>query len=367
MGNYYKRIKNICLSNAWRFSSAYCYKNIVKWRRVKGKYKGKRCFLIANGPSLNMTPLYLLKDEYTIMFNRASLMVERLNFCPNFYMVTDSLVANNIKDEIQFYLKTCEKVFVPDITKGELLKIKDFVPFDSNVYFMYDEPMVRFSHTLPFMSVGGTVIFAAFQVLKYLGFDEVVVVGNDMNYVLHKNVDIIKEQKSKYILSQELHSQKDDDPNHFDPRYFGKGREFHQPNEGVINRIFSSLDVVAREYEKAGVKVINAGYNSMVNSFPKQDFYDALCYPQEKIDKIFDDLLKSKGLKSKEWLFEKAILIEDDFRINSDVVSVPMNKATEVVKDRILDYIPLGPYNGNVFFVKRTLIQSCDNYVQRVS
>lgn len=352
----FKRAQHFYLSNIWRFSSLYCYKNIDKWRSQKGKYAGKRCFLIANGPSLNMTPLYLLKDEYTIMFNRASLMMERLNYSPSFYMVTDSLVANNIRDEIPFYIEKCEKVFVPDITKGELLKIKDFVPYEENVYYMYEEP-VRFSHTLPYMSVGGTVIYAAFQVLLYMGFDEVIVVGNDMNYVLHKNVDIIKEQQSKYMLSQELHSNKDDDPNHFDPRYFGKGREFHQPNEGVINRIFCSLDVVAKEYEKAGVKVVNAGYNSMVKSFPRKDFFEALGYSEKKIDDLFADLVVSKGLSSIEWLIKKSVLKDFDWAESLDVVVVPMEKATEIVKKKILDYLPLGPYKGNTYFVKRSLLK----------
>lgn len=351
-----KRILNFSLSNFWRFSAFYAYKNINKWRKLKGKYSGKRCFLIANGPSLNMTPLYLLKDEYTIMFNRASLMMERLNYFPSFYMVTDSLVASNIREEIPYYIEHCEKVFTPDIAKGDLMKIKDFVPFAENVYYMYEEP-VRFSHTLPYMSVGGTVIYAAFQVLKYLGFDEVVVVGNDMNYVLHKNVELLKEQQSKYMMSQDLRSQKDDDPNHFDPRYFGKGREFHQPNEGVVNRIFSSLDMVASEYKKAGVKIVNAGYNSMVKSFPKQDFYEALGYSQEKIEILFDNLVKSKGINSKEWLIEKALFKEDEWVGDFDVVSVPMEKSTEIVKKKVLDYLPLGPYKGNTYFVKRTLLK----------
>ena len=342
--------------NIVRFTSGYSYKNISKWKSVKGKYKGKRCFLIANGPSLNMTPLYLLKDEYTIMFNRAGLMIERLNYVPSFYMISDGLVGRNIKEEIAYYVENCEHVFVPDINKGELVKFTEFVPFEENVLYMYEEPK-KFSHTLPFVNIGGTVIYSAFQVLKYLGFDEVIVVGNDMNYVVAKNVEVLTEEKNSKGVFQNIRSQKDDDPNHFDPRYFGKGKEYHQPTDVIINKIFKSLDRVEKEYKKAGVKIVNAGYNSAVKSFPKQNFYEALGYSQEKIDGLFEDLIRSKGIESKEWLFDKAIKKDDVWEQPLEVVAIPMEKATEIVKKKVLEYLPLGPYNDLVYFVNRELIK----------
>lgn len=324
---------------------------------MKGKYKGKRCFLIANGPSLNMTPLYLLKDEYTIMFNRAGLMIERLNFIPKFYMICDGLVGRNIKDEIAYYVQNCEHVFVPDINKGELVKFTEFVPFEDNVLYMYEE-LVKFSHTLPFMNVGGTVIYGAFQVLMYLGFEEVVVVGNDMNYVIHKTVDVLTEEKNKKGTYQSIRSQKDDDPNHFDPRYFGKGKEYHQPTQVILDKIFASLDRVAVEYKKAGIKIVNAGYNSKVQSFPKQDFYEALGYTQEKIDGLFDDLVKSKCQMSKDVLLENAVQKEDDWSEELEIAAVPIALATDIVKKKVLDYLPLGPYKEQLYFVNRKLIKS---------
>ena len=354
--NLLSNLLRLSYCNTVRFTSAYCYKNIAKWRRVKEKYRGKRCFLIANGPSLNMTPLYLLKDEYTIMFNRAGLIIERLNYIPSFYMISDGLVGRNIKDEIAYYVKNCKYVFVPDINKGELVKFTEFVPFKDNVLYMYEEPK-KFSHTLPFVNIGGTVIYSAFQVLKYLRLDEVVVVGNDMNYVVAKNVEVLTEEKNAKGLFQNIRSQKDDDPNHFDPRYFGKGKEYHQPTDVIVNKIFASLDRVAKEYEKAGIKIVNAGYNSAVKSFPKQDFYKALGYSQTKIDELFDDLIKSKGLESKEWLFEKAIKMDEEWDESVDVVVVPMEKATEVVKKKVLEYLPVGPYMDLVYFVNRELIK----------
>ena len=121
--------------------------------------------------------------------------------------------------------------------------------------------------------------------------------------------------------------------------------------------MFKNLDLVAEEYKKSGVKIVNAGYNSMVQSFPKLDFYEALGYSQVKIDGLFDDLVRSKGLESREWLIEKAVLSEDVWEEDLDVVVAPMEMATAIVKKKDLDYLPLGPYQDKIYFVNRKLIK----------
>lgn len=349
------RAYNLLYSNSIRLLSVYGYRNWLKWRRLKGYYAGKRIFLIANGPSLNITPLFLLKNEYTIMFNRITLMLERLNFIPNFYMIVDGLAGKTSQEDIRYFIGKNQMVITPDITKADHVRFMDFVPFKENVYYVYEEP-TKFSHHLPFVNNGNTVIYAAFQVLKYLGFSEVYVVGNDMNYVIHTTAEIMSEHAIKGRVTQNICSKQDDDPNHFDPRYFGKGKEYHQPTQEIMDSIFRGLDRVAKEYKKAGIKVINAGYNSMVKSFPKQEFYEALGYSQEKIDGLFDDLVKSKGLASKEWLLEKAVRKDDDWEEEIDAASVPLEMATTIVKKKVLDYLPLGPYCGKLYFVNRKLI-----------
>lgn len=352
-----KRVYNLLYSNSIRFFSVYGYKNWYKWKKLKGFYAGERIFLIANGPSLNFTPLYLLKDENTIMFNRITLMLERLNFIPTFYMIVDGLAGKTSQEDIRYFVGKNRMVITPDITKSDHVRFMDFVPFKENVYYVYEEP-APFSHYLPFVNNGNTVIYAAFQVLKYLGFSEVYVVGNDMNYVLHTTVEVMSEHAIKGRVTQNIRSQQDDDPNHFDPRYFGKGKEYHQPTQEIMDSIFRGLDRVAVEYQKAGIKVVNAGYNSKVKSFPKQDFYEALGYSQEKIDILFDDLVKSKGLVSKEWLLTKAVQRDDDWNEELDVVSVPMEIATVIVKKKVLDYLPLGPYRDRLYFINRKIIET---------
>lgn len=340
-----------------RLSSVDFYKNLYKWKRLKGQYKGKRVFIIANGPSLNITPLYLLKNEYTIMFNRILLMLERLNYSPSFYMIVDGLVGPTIKEDIKYFLDHCDFVFTPDITKGDFVNFKKFVPFNENVLYMYQEPF-RFSYHLPFANFGGSVIIAAFQVLKYLGFDEVIVVGNDMNYVLHTTAELLKESNKKNGTYQNIKSKADDDPNHFDPRYFGKGKEYHQPNETVINNIFESLNIVNDEFKKSGVSIINAGYNSHVNCFPKMDFYEVLGYSNEHIKNLFEDLILSKGFDNLNTFLNKVHYVKGNWEDEKEIVGVPTETACDLVKIKILNYLPVGPFNDHIYFINRKILNN---------
>lgn len=352
-----QRICNLVLSNSYRFSSIYGYKSIYEWKKIKGKYKGHRVFLIANGPSLNITPLYLLKNEYSIVFNRFKLMLERINYIPSFYMVTDGSVCVDNKEEVLWWTNNCQKTFVPDIMKGEMLWLRKALDRNEKIMWMFEEP-IGFSDCLPFVKPGATVIFEAFQVLRFLGFSEVIVVGNDMNYVIHQNATVLKEIKSKGQKTQQIQSKEDDDPNHFDPRYFGKGKVYHQPTNEVVNRIFANLDYVAEEYKKTGTNVINAGYNSKVESFPKQDFYETLGYSEDKIDNLFEELVRSKGFNSLQSFLSTAVEMSSDFDNSYMIVAVPHEMAGNLIKKKILDYLPIGPYRGKVYLINRKSIKA---------
>ena len=351
-----QRIWNLLYSNWYRFTSAYGYKQLKKWRKLKDIYKGRRVFLIANGPSLNITPLYLLKDEYTIVFNHSKLILERLNFIPSFYMVTDGDVSLDIKEDITWWADHCKCAFVPDYIKGDMIWLRETLSNNDKLYYMFEEYM-PFSNHLPFVKSGATVIFSAFQVLKYLGFSEVVVVGNDMNYVIHETTKVVKEVVTKGRKSQQVISLEDDDPNHFDPRYFGKGKTYHQPTNEVLNRIFANLDEVASEYKKSGTKIVNAGYNSKVESFPKQDFYECLGYTEEKIDTIFEELVISKGFTSLSSFLLNAKSVKEIDDLFSGISAVPVAIASDIIKKNILNYLPIGPYKGYVYLINRNLLK----------
>src|SRR5512139_27519 len=105
-----KQLKNITPSFLWK-SARNAYDAIRRipqlpaaylhpWRResirrlaaLKDIHKGKRAFVIANGPSLKQTDMRKLRNEFTFGMNRIYLMFPELGFSTTYLTVVNDLV-----------------------------------------------------------------------------------------------------------------------------------------------------------------------------------------------------------------------------------------------------------------------------------
>jgi hypothetical protein len=239
------------------------------WERMRRKFRGKRAFIIGNGPSLNKTPLHLLKDEITIVFNRFHLMFERIPFRPTFYMCIDSVVVVDIAEDIKSQmLPQVQHAFFPKSHKEVSYKqLLGNTP--KQHWFTFDEVNGKsgVDSGEMFVATSGTVASAALEVLNELGLSPLYLVGVDMDYKGDSSATVHSEQAREQAraLSQsggqlkkqeggadavegksadrddleredEVHLEgtADSDPDHFDPRYFGKGRKYKVPNVTTV-------------------------------------------------------------------------------------------------------------------------------------
>ncbi|ACD90929.1 hypothetical protein Clim_1896 [Chlorobium limicola DSM 245] len=319
-----------------------------RWKELKDKYKGKRVFLLGNGPSLNKTPLFYLKDEYTMCFNRFYIMEERLNWTPNFYMTVDNLVLDDLVKEVGKIIDTSEYAFFPAIHfRGQ--KFITQIPKMPKIYWVSQYFGKDFSLNLPRIYQGGSVIYEGFQVLQHLGFDAIYVIGVDMSFKTHKTAESISKGNTDII------SKDDDDPNHFDPRYFGKNRKYHQPEDFVIQNIMNSLDFLGANLEHYQVNIINAGYDSKVESFPRVDFESLFNFSDEEKQNLFSEMIADKSdfdtvsafIAASEKLSEK-----QEWKKTGHFYT-DMYFGTKIIKETIFTHIPLGPYNNYYYFIKR--------------
>lgn len=325
------------------------------WKKLKGAYAGKRVFLVGNGPSLNKTPLHLLTNEYTMCFNRFNIMFERLGWVPKFYMCADPLVANDMAAEINEIVPQVQIAFFPDIhTHG--LDFRTFIDDRENVQWMSPD-FKGFYFDLPKVALGGTVAYPALQVLTYLGFSELYLIGVDMNYQIHKTV--------QEIQGTDVQSKNDDDPNHFDPRYFGKDRKYHQPVQHIMDNMLGSLDYAAQQIkDHSNTNVMNAGIGSMVESFPRVDFQSLFNYTDDEAYELMaKPFAASLKVNSFEELLEKVPQFKSKEEVpgNADYFILEQEAGVNAIKEMIFDYIPFGPHKNIYLFVSRRVLNKAFN------
>ncbi len=227
------------------------------WRResmerlaaLKDIHKGKRAFIIGNGPSLKKTDLSKLKGEFTFGLNRIYLMFPALGFGTTYYVSVNELVIEQCTRDISSlsmpkFLSWRSHRFFPD---GPLPA--------TFLYTTYDNPgFARDVRGRVWESA--TVTYVALQLAYHMGFEQVILVGVD------HNGSVPGKANSTVVL-------KGDDPNHFDPRYFGGGFRWQLPD-------FETSEIgykLARQvYEAAGRKVMDATIEGKLTVFPKVEF-----------------------------------------------------------------------------------------------
>ncbi len=229
---------------------------------LANKYAGRRAFIIGNGPSLNKLDMTKLKDEITFGVNNIFYNFETMGFKPTFYIVEDRLIAQDRANEIN-ELAGVIKIF-GEYTKKYKFQDKDDVIW-ANVIVDYEKypDFPHFSeNTATCLWVGGTVSYLCMQLAYHMGFDEVFLIGFDHNYIIPSDATV----KDCVITSAS------DDPNHFHPEYFGKGKRWHDP---CLDRMELAYRRAKQVFEQNGRKIYNATIGGKLEIFPRVD-YDRL-------------------------------------------------------------------------------------------
>lgn len=236
----------------------------------KDAYKGRRMFIIGNGPSLNKLDLSLLKNELTIGVNSIFLAREKLGGLPTHYVVEDLFVAEDRADQIND-LRGTQKWF------GNYLRHclnPDPDTLWLNVRMRYDN-----YKNFPYFSkdacrqvwTGGSVTYICMQLAYYFGIEEAYLIGFDHHYDIPKSAIV----KGLEIVSTA------DDPNHFDPTYFGKGYRWHDP---MVDRMEKGYKKAARAFRERGGFMKNATAGGKLECLPRVS-YESL-FPAPRIIRL---------------------------------------------------------------------------------
>ncbi|WP_430401871.1 FkbM family methyltransferase [Hyphomonas sp.] len=243
------------------YSGSLTKKYVPKLRALKERRKRKRCFIIGNGPSLKNTDLSFLNREDTFVTNGFFLKLPDLGWAPTYYVVEDHLVAEDRAHEINL-LRGFTKLF-PASLRYVLTPDSDTVYFDHR-------PRKSFPHGFDFSFdadentyAGGTVTFTCMELAAYLGYEEIYLIGVDADYAIPKDAEVSGGGRVKEL------DMASDDPNHFHPDYFGKGKRWHEPNVDVMIQAYQEAK---RACDARGLRIINATVGGRLEVFPRVSY-----------------------------------------------------------------------------------------------
>ena len=145
---------------------------------MKDKYKGQRCFLIGNGPSMKKTNLKLIDGEMKAGMN----LLYKSGIKTDFHFIAGYRIPMNKTDEIQqlnnettlFLACSAGRWWLKNMKTVPPLILQDFGEIDTWKDFPLD--ITRG------IRGGQTVSAVALQALLYLGFKEVYLLGHDCDY-----------------------------------------------------------------------------------------------------------------------------------------------------------------------------------------
>jgi hypothetical protein len=236
------------------------------WLAQQGQiHQGKRCFILATGPSLNRLDLSLLTNECTIGVNGIYKLSQELNL-DYFIYVSDWYWKHHLEGLRSF---VCGRKILPSELKpwfpedSSISWLKVHRPMPSNALGVEKRTPLFFSRQADrILYAGGTVVFLALQLAYFLGFSEVILLGLDHRF---RPEDLTERPRGGYTLMTGSH-----DLAHFDPDY-------------VPPRTSYKVDLLAMEtgyamakkaFAMEGRRVVNASPGSHLDVFPQVRYED---------------------------------------------------------------------------------------------
>lgn len=238
--------------SAFLRSHGYRTENENRLLSLKGKFEGKRAFIIATGPSLQLEDVNLLADEYTIGVNSIFKLYDKMGWTPSFYMCLDKMSYEKFVQFEDYNLDKCAKLncFINSLcsdNRNSLKTIKLHTCWLDHIWnfgsrkFKYNSELTYGIYD--FYSVTHSAILLCI----YLGFKEVYFTGVDNNY-----------------MGSQTHFEESKGDDNYD---YKEALRTQQAMDAGYEEVFKIA-------EKINVKIYNATRGGCVKPFPRVNLQD---------------------------------------------------------------------------------------------
>lgn len=221
-------------------------------------HKGKRAFIIGNGPSLQIRDLDRLKGEITFASNNIFVAFPETEWRPTYYTMIDREAARSNRDKVANLLST---KILPHY-------LYNFIGPNPNCQWVPSVPNCVENNEVVFSTnirkhifCGVTVTYYNMQLACYMGISEIYLLGIDFDYgsvpKLDPNVpEYYYAHKPEYNI-------------YFHPNYHKVGEICNRPDLEAQYRCFQTAFHILNQ---RGVRVWNASRSTKLDVFPRIDF-----------------------------------------------------------------------------------------------
>lgn len=237
--------------------------NSLRLERMKGIHKGKRCFLIGNGPSLTGSDLDLLQDEYTFGTNMVYKIFDSTEWRPSFHCVSDTIYASKLGLELS------QKVKAPLFTTERTYRRMKLKPVNTTyVHTLQSERYRVRGNIQAYCMVKATVLSLAAEIAFHMGFSEIYLIGVDCTNPHTKGGHFTENYTTKEVAETDI--------NRIKTRMKTKSLTTEQIGEHIIDRSMEVYSLLHEYAAKHGVKIYNATRGGNLEIFPRVQLEEVL-------------------------------------------------------------------------------------------
>jgi len=239
----------------FRLTQVLFSREYLQLRALKDIYRGRRGFLVANGPSLNSMNLSLLKNEFICILNNGGQAIGGMLPHADMHVVTDNNKYRRFAAELESVALTNSIPY--RFFNFKVRKVwKKLEQRSKRPYFIIGNPrpLLEMGFTRdPWHGYGecGTVVLWAVQIMYYMGFSEIYVLGVDLDY----------QSQGPYFYSlsakDRVHEQ--------DPTLKARRAAF-------VPHADKGFALLLGVMQADGRKLMNAGVGGRLNALPRADF-----------------------------------------------------------------------------------------------
>jgi len=228
--------------------------NDARLMALKDVHRGRRAFLLGNGPSLKIPDIDRLKDEVTFASNKIYLAFQQTDWRPTYLTMCDVIVGRNIREQINALPLT--KVFSWSVF--ESFRDRDDVTFVNAPSAEGDAAW----DALKGFRAGHSVVNLDIKLAYWMGIREMYVIGLDFSFEVPDTRSDEVAYGDKLLVSR-------GEVNHFHPDYRKPGETWTVPKLEDQRREFAEA---RRLLEEHGGKIYNASRQTKLDVWERVDF-----------------------------------------------------------------------------------------------